>query len=307
MNTDDAAERLQRELFIRTRLTRLAEPGLGPLVARLAKEVTFAPGTILYREGDPPHDFYAFVRGEIEIAASGFPAWTLANQSGLGLLEVLADQPRSSTVTAVTHVHAMRLAADDYLDFLEEHFEFAMMAALRASNDVHELSLTLAPDGGFAPIAPDARAPVGSMNFVQKIETLRESRPFRKATVQALVRLSELGREVHLKEGERLFQRGEAAGKFFFVAEGVIEASRESPALVARFGRGDLVCGYGALGKADDQYVAVARSPALAFAFNEEDFFDVMEEHFDLTRSVLAGIASEYTRLVVERERRAAG
>jgi CRP-like cAMP-binding protein len=144
------------------------------------------------------------------------------------------------------------------------------------------------------------------LSLVQKIDVLRRSRGFRQANVQALVRLALLAREIRLNAGSTLFQRGEAKGLFFLVAEGVVEAVHEAPVLVARFGRGDLVCGYGALGNADNQYVATARSPAVVFSFSEEDFFDVMEEHFELTRSVLAGIASHYTLLSLERERRAA-
>lgn len=300
-------ERLERELFMRTKLARLAEPGLSRLVASLAEEVEIAPGTVLYRAGDPPHFFYAFVRGDVEVVTAGAARWVLTDQSGIGLLDVLADRPRGATVTALGPVHAMKLRADDYLDFLEEHFELAMDAALLASKDVHELSLALAPDGGFEPIAvpPGAAgpAPRGRLNLVQRLQVLRDSRVFRKANVQALVRLATLAREIRAGTGDTVFRRGEAAGRFHLVAQGVVEASREAPALVARFGPGDLVCGYGALGSADDQYVASARTPAVVLAFSEEDFFDVMEEHFDLTRSVLAGIASDYTRLVLERER----
>ncbi len=312
MNGDgDAARRLERELFIRTRLARLAEPGLDPLASGLAEDVSFARGAVIYRLGDPPRDFYSFLRGKIEVTSPGLPPWILKNQTGVGLLDVLADRPRNATVTAVTTVRAMRLRAEEYLDFLEEHFELAIASALRSSKDVHELSLVLAPDGGFAPIdvppATEGAAPHAPLNLVQKIEVLRESHVFRRANVQALVRLALLATEIRAGAGGTVFHRGEAAGRFHLVAGGVVEARREAPSLVARFGRGDLVCGYGALGSADNHYVAVALSPAVVFAFSEEDFFDVMEEHFDLTRSVLAAIASDYTRLVLERERRSAG
>lgn len=305
-----AAARLERELFIRTRLARLAEPGFDPASSSLAEEVTFQPGAILYRAGEPPVDFYSFLRGTIEVLAPGLPPWILKNQTGVGLLEVLADRPRTATVTAVTRVRAMKIRAVDYLDFLEEHYELALASALRSAKDVHDISLTLAPDGGFpqvdVPEGPPSPAPIHPMNLVQKIEVLRDSRALRKANVQALVRLSLLLTEIRRGASEVVFARGEAAGRFYLVAEGVVEVQHQEPQLVARMARGDLLCGYGALGNADNQYVAIARTPAIVFAFSEEDFFDVMEEHFALTRSVLAAIASDYTRLVLERERRMA-
>lgn len=307
---DLTTRRIERELLLRTRLTHLAEPGLEPLVAGFAEKVHFAPGAVIYRAGDAPLDFYAFARGEIELAAEGVPPWILRSQSGIGLLDVLADRPRTLTATAVTRVRAMRVAAGDYFDFLEEHVELVMAGLLGVTNDVQDIHLSLPPDGGFLD-APRAPAPAGGglagpFDLVQRLDVLRDSLLFRRANVQALVRLAALAHEVHVGSGNPLFRRGEAAGKFFLVARGVVEARHEAPEIVARFGRAEVVCGYGALGKADNQYTATALSPVTAFSFAEEDFFDVMEEHFELTRSVLAGMASEYERLLIERERRAA-
>lgn len=50
-----------------------------------------------------------------------------------------------------------------------------------------------------------------------------------------------------------------------------------------------------------------ARRPLLGLSFSEEDFFDVVEEHFERTRSVLAAMASAHERPVVAREQRASG
>lgn len=298
--------RVERELLVRARLAHLAGPGIAPLVARVGEEIVVEPGAVLYRQGEPAHHLYAFVSGELELTAVGRAPLILANQSGLGALDILAALPRSFTATALGPVRATRVTADAYLDFLEEHFELVVSALAGVTDDIHQHSLALPPDGGFPLVTalPAGDWPAAPWNLVQKIGLLRDSGVFCRANVQALVRLARLAREVRVDEGETVFLRGEAAGKFFLVAAGVVEAVHEAPALVATFGRGDLVCGYGALGAADDQYVATARSPAALLSFTEEDFFDVMEEHFELTRSVLAGIATEFNRLFLERERR---
>lgn len=305
----DPSKRIERELLLRTRLTHLAEPGLAPLVAGFAEEVTFLPGSVIFQAGDPAAHFYAFVRGEIELSATGMPPWILRSQSGIGLLDVLADRPRTFTARAATRVKAMRVGAGDYLDFIEEHFELVVSAVVGVTEDVHRMSLALAPDGGFPELPAPGREsapPEVPLDLVEKLVVLRDAAPFRRANVQSLVRLAALAKERRVRAGEDLFRRGEAAGKFFLVARGVIEARHEAPEVRARFGRADLVCGYGALGRADNSYAARALSDALVLAFAEEDFVDVMEEHFELTRSVLAGMAVEYERLLLERERRAA-
>ncbi len=301
--------RIERELLVRARLTHLVGSGLAPLVTSVGQEIVVPAGSVLYRRGAPPRHLYTFVRGDIELTAPDRVPRLLRDQSGVGLLDVLADQPRTFTATALTTLHTTRVAADDYLDFLEEHFELVMAALLGVADDIHQQGLALAPDGGFPPLAERLVAkghwPPPPTDLVRRIDVLRTSRVFHAANVQALVRLARLAREVRVDEGATLFVLGEAAGQFFLVADGVVEARHEAPDIVAWFGPGDLVCGYGALGPADDAYVATARSPVVAFAFSEEDFFDVMEEHFDLMRSVLAGLASEFQRLILERERRA--
>lgn len=298
--------RVERELLVRARLAHLAGPGIAPLVASVGEEVVLEPGAVLYRQGEPAHHLYAFVSGELELTAAGRPPVLLANQGGLGALDILAGVPRSFTARALGPLRATRVTADDYLDFLEEHFELVVAALAGVTDDIHQHSLALPPDGGFPLVpAPDPGDwPAAPINLVQRIGLLRDSGVFRMANVQALVRLARLAREIRVEEGETVFLRGEAAGKFFLVAAGIVEAVHEAPALVATFGRGTLVCGYGALGAADDQYVATARSRAVVLSFSEEDFFDVMEEHFELTRSVLAGIASEFYRLLLLREQR---
>ncbi len=298
--------RVERELLVRARLAHLAGPGIAPLVASVGEEIVVEPGAVLYRQGEPAHHLYAFVSGELELTATGRTPLILASQSGLGALDILAALPRSFTATALGPVRATRVTADAYLDFLEEHFELVVSALAGVTDDIHQHSLALPPDGGFplAAAPPAGDWPLAPLNLVQKIGLLRDSGVFRTANVQALVRLARLAREVRVDEGETVFLRGEAAGKFFLVAAGLVEAVHEAPALVATFGRGDLVCGYGALGAADDQYVATARSRTVVLSFDEEDFFDVMEEHFELTRSVLAGIATEHNRLFLEREKR---
>lgn len=302
------AKRMEHELLLRSKLMRIAEPGLAPIVAGLAKEATFARREILYRAGDRSDCFYALASGAVELAQGDVPPRVVEDPFGLGLLDVLADRPRTITATAVTEVRAMRVRADDYLDLLEEHFELVLTTMGGITRGMHEASLALAPDGGFAPVPDPPEValdlPPGPLGVVRKIGVFHESAVFRGANMQALVRLAGLAREARFQAGDIVFERGGAAGTFHVVARGIVEARHEEPEITARFGRADLVGGHGAFGEADDEYVATARTPAIVLSFREEDFFDVMEEHFELTRSVLAGIASEYERLLGLRERR---
>lgn len=307
-SSDATLKRVEREMYIRERLVGRGGGAIAPFLADLATEMTFASSAVVCRAGEPLHHIYIVVRGALELTGAGAAPTTLEDEGAIGLLDVLLQRPRSHTVTALTEVQVLRLVADQYLDFLEEHFEFLTTLMLGAAADLHALSLSLAPDGGFpllvTPTPGAAHALPEPTNLAQRLGVLRDAPAFRGANMQALVRIAGLSREHRLDEGETLFRPGEAAGKLFIVARGIIEATREQPRLVARFGRGDLVSGYGAFGPAEYDHTATALSPAIALSFGEEALFDVMEEHFELGRSVLAAIAMEFERLAIERERR---
>ena len=67
--------------------------------------------------------------------------------------------------------------------------------------------------------------------------------------------------------------------------------------MVCPFGPGDIISGAGAFGEAALAWAARAKTKVRVLAFRIEDWFDLMEEHFDLVRSALAGSALERERL----------
>jgi hypothetical protein len=123
-----------------TRLSRFSErlgalrEGLGFAVnaiealAQLAEsvsEVSFAPGTSIFREGDGPVAMIVPVEGVVR----GMPA---QSARALGGLEMLAGRPHRAALTAVTAVRGIRVEREDFLDVLEDHQDLArdMLAML---------------------------------------------------------------------------------------------------------------------------------------------------------------------------------
>lgn len=86
--------------------------------------------------------------------------------------------------------------------------------------------------------------------------------------------------------------------RVFLVVEGQVEGLHESPDVAYSFGPGDIVLGAGAFGVPALAWNARATSRARLLAFGGEDWLDLMEEHFDLVRSALAGLALERERLL---------
>ena len=86
----------------------------------------FPAGTVLFFEGDQAHDALVLLSGEVKVSVGSadgkeivlevFEAGTL-----LGELSVLDGKPRSATVTALTQVELLSVAASSFNEFLERH------------------------------------------------------------------------------------------------------------------------------------------------------------------------------------------
>ena len=351
-SAQDRTKRVEREIFMRTLSLGRASGGAARAIAEHIEEVFFQAGDTIYRVNDSAEAIYFVLHGDVRLAAEGVETWNFKDRSVVGILDVLVDRPRARTATAVSDVHALRLRAEDYFDVLEDNFEWTRGATLGVAADLHRISLSLAPDGGFVdPPTEAGRADPRRLNIVQRISVLRESEAFRGSGIQALTSMARLVEEVRLAADEPLFRmtrgpgspdnagrgsssalpesrrrgtpsifpesprrgpgsadpsRRSATKRFFLVESGLIEVERTDPEIRARFGPRSLVCGYGALGDAEEHYNARALVPSVVFSVREEDFFDLLELHFDMARSVLVGMALERERLMRIRGQREA-
>lgn len=87
-------------------LSRLAafEPLPTPMleaVARTASEVPVESGQVLIRQGEPGDRFYAVCDGTFDVAVSGSHVRRLGPGAGFGEVALLAEVPRTATVTAL--------------------------------------------------------------------------------------------------------------------------------------------------------------------------------------------------------------
>jgi CRP-like cAMP-binding protein len=301
---DGRSARVEREIFLRSLgMGGAGASGPSRQMAQTIRDTFFQAGSVIYEIGDAAEHFYFVVRGEVSQTAPDAAPWSLSDRSVVGLLDVIIERPRARRAHAVTDVHALMLRADDWFEVLEDNFDFCRRSVVMGAANLHQFTMTFEPSGGFAPAPPDDGALWAGreMNLIERITALRDVPAFGGAGIQPLTTLAGVAKVIRLDTGDELFDRNAAAGALFVVASGTIFAEREGPAIRARFGAGSLVCGYGALGNPEADYTARAESPTIALRIDHEDLFDVMEEHFDLSRSLLRGIAAERERLIRSR------
>ena len=308
-------DRIERELFLRTTIGRNL-PSTREL-AELLRAVVFDASEVIYREGDASDEMYFVRRGKVGLSRNGV-VHEFGPGSVIGILDVEQDKPRARTATALTDVELLSLSSEERLELLEDSFEHTRslirMTATRLDESGRyggaeiDLATTLAPK-------PEP------LLLIERVFTLRDTPAFRKASIQALVSLAPSADEVRLAAGELLFERGEARGVLFVVVAGCVElecsysnGDTSGPELLRpeaprpagarhRYGSASLLGGAPSFGEALARQSARALTPAVVLRLREEDFYDVMEDHFDLARSALGYLASENERRLDEAER----
>lgn len=85
------------------------------LLAERMTPVSFAPGDVLMRQGDPGDEYVVIGRGEVEVTADGTRLGTYGAGDGVGEIALLYDVPRTATVVAATAVDAFTIDSRSFL------------------------------------------------------------------------------------------------------------------------------------------------------------------------------------------------
>jgi CRP-like cAMP-binding protein len=294
---------IERELFLRSIGGAPVQPGIAQQLARAMSDASFRAGEVIYRAGDFTRRIHFVTHGEVELTIDGGESWRLLAPAVIGVLDVNMRRPFSRTATAITDVRALVLGADDWLEVIDENFDYATAVVLRLAADVHRLHLTLSPGGGFQEPLPPSDDEPHALNIQERTLALLPVSCFQFAGIQALATLATGAVERSLERGERLFTLDEPASSFFVVARGVVQIERATPLIQARFGPGSIVGGGAALSFVAQQYTAQAESRAVVLEIRREDLIDALEDHVEMVHAMFAGLGSERERIMNERSR----
>ena len=112
---------------------RLREVGLfgalsDDVLTRLAhtlKQVRFGPGEVIFQEGDPAHEMFVVLEGEVEVMKKSRKGRLqrvaiLGAPDAFGEMSIIDVQPRSATIRALAPSRLLRLSTED-LDQLYRH------------------------------------------------------------------------------------------------------------------------------------------------------------------------------------------
>jgi len=108
----------------------------GVLRARRAER-----GERLIRKGDPGDSMYFVVSGDVEVdIETGAPKGRLGQGDFFGEIALIADRPRTATITTITACRLLVLHKDDFETFMEAHPDLKEAVGAAARRRLEELS-----------------------------------------------------------------------------------------------------------------------------------------------------------------------
>jgi CRP-like cAMP-binding protein len=299
----DRVTRVKRELFLRGLVPAKPPAVVARQLVKLMRERSLPAGATLYERGAPATEAYFVVEGSFELTGEGGDKWRFDKGAVLGMLDCSIERPHERKAVALTEAEVLVLNGEDWMDVFEENLAYSRNVREVLGQMQHKLVLETAPSGGYSPreLSPEEALEVGVLEgtMVDRVVALRSSLHLETASVQSLCELASRGEVVRVARGERAFAPGDAGERMFVVIAGLVELERaREPVVRAVCGPGDLVLGSVSFAGLLAEYAMTARTDALLLAFRESDLDDVIEDHFDLGRSIFRGISLDRVRVM---------
>ncbi|MCA9553417.1 MAG: cyclic nucleotide-binding domain-containing protein [Myxococcales bacterium] len=297
----EASLRVEHELFVRSFFTDRPPPRLVSQLAARMRDAHYTRGQAIYARGGRAGTVYFIVDGEVHLEASGTDPWVFDAGAMIGINDAVLDQPHARTARAMRATHVVTVEYEDYIDILEDNFEYAKGTLERGMGRIHQLSRELGPAGVFSPRdlgAPDPLplTPGQALSELERILVLRQVPALSDAPVQPLVTLA-AGAEVHhFAPDQAIVAAGAPPERVWVVAAGRVRVSDPSVQIHAHFEPGSILGAQVALSAAPWLYATEASTQATLLSFSREDLFDVMEDHFRLGRCLFRWMARENGR-----------
>ncbi|HEX6959067.1 MAG TPA: cyclic nucleotide-binding domain-containing protein [Ferrovibrio sp.] len=118
------------DLLRRIPLFAKIEPSKLKLLAFTSRRLTYKPGDVLCRQGDPGDAAFVIINGEADVSVDTpggpFKVAHLKQNDFVGEIAILCDVPRTATVTAATEVTVLRIEKDLFFRLIADFPQIAV-------------------------------------------------------------------------------------------------------------------------------------------------------------------------------------
>ncbi len=290
---DSNASWVERRLLIGALTSQEGSREMADRLAEAVRDLRVEARRVIYRRGETGSHVYIVVDGSVRLHAPGESPWILRAGDGFGFLDLLHERPHRRTAVTVTPTHLLAIDGEDWLELLEDSESLVRALLTDHGRAMLRYAERWGEFGPFTVRCDHAPAEFGAdLGLVERLIALEKCRALRSSGVQPLTSLASLAREAQLAAGSA-WRPLHAAPEVAFVVQGRIELVGSDGNALACFGPGELVGTLAVLGgeTAPGELRVSLDSRVLSVAV--EDLFDVVDDHFDLARSLLVLMASE--------------
>jgi CRP/FNR family transcriptional regulator, cyclic AMP receptor protein len=114
-------------------------------IGSLAREVEYAAGTPVVREGGPGSEFFVIVEGEVDVRSRARKLATLRAGNYFGEIALITGSPRTASVTTGTPVRALVIEGRDFRNLLRDSPEIQFKVLQEVAKRLEERSSLQAP------------------------------------------------------------------------------------------------------------------------------------------------------------------
>ncbi|HEX9101993.1 MAG TPA: cyclic nucleotide-binding domain-containing protein [Polyangia bacterium] len=275
---------VERRVALRqlTAFRMLGDDALGA-IARLSRRRELAPGSTTVVE--PGHERMAvsLLGGDLHVSRMGRPSRVAEESHVLGMYWLARDSMPLELYTERGAV-VLEFPGDRLDEVLEEHFP----VWLATTQGVASWLLDLAP---VSPLqTAERRAESVVTRLTERIAALQEAMPFARGYVDALMQLDEEAVTVRYEPGEVIWRAGDAADGVLVVLDGALRGvTADEPSGIGSL---ELFAGR------PRATALEAVEPTTALRIGKELLYDLVEDHHELARDLLAMIAASVVHLL---------
>jgi len=205
----------------------------------------FAPGSILFREGDLPGAFYIVIDGIVDLVCSQGIKKTFSIGEFFGEVSLLGHIRRTATLICRTHCKILELSTKDFDDLLRTNDEFEDRVLRSYENRLFE---TVAMESNF---------------FGQK-------------AIAEIDKFFRFFRPVHLPARAALFEEGQESNALFLILKGLVDI-QQNRRRIAKRGPGELIGEIGLVYSVPRTASVIAATDTLLLECNHSRFKELCQ------------------------------
>jgi Cyclic nucleotide-binding domain len=260
----------------------LSEDALGA-IARLSRRRELAPGSTTVVQPGRERMAVSLLSGVLRVSRMGRLSRVSQESHVLGMYWLARDSMPLELYTERGAV-VLEFPADRLDEVLEEHFPVWLSMA----QAVASWQLNLAPVSPLQTAGRRAESVV--TRLTERIAALQEAMPFARGYVDALMQLDEEAVTVRYEPGDVIWRAGDAADSVLVVLDGTVRGvTADEPS------------GIGSLELFANRPRATALEavePTTALRIGKELLYDLVEDHHELARDLLAMIAASIVQVM---------